>query len=205
VAVAVVVVLPWAAVNFASSGRLDLLTGTFGQALSNGLYISRYVGWTKPAGDINLYAEIAMKADLSREGLGAETDRLKQFEASETIALEWIKAHPGTALGLWARNFVLTWYLARTAPSMALHFVLHSLLLTSAAIGARRLWSCGNSRTRDLVVVTALLAIAYSAFHAAIQPGIRYVLPVVPLLALVAAGAFTTSASGTGTDRDVPG
>jgi hypothetical protein len=195
--VALAVVSPWVVVNLWSSGQANLLTGTFGQALSNGLYLSRYVGWTKPAGDINLYAEYAMATDLARKGVGREADRLTQFEVSETIAFEWIASHPAMAFRLWARNLALTWYLARTGSSMALHFVLHAILLIAAAVGARRLWSSGDLRSRDLVGVTLLLGIAYSALHAAIQPGIRYILPIVPLAALLAAGGFRSSTVAT--------
>ena len=108
--------------------------------------------------------------------------------AAGRVAREWIGQHPDVATRLWARNLLLTWYLARTAPSMALHAVVHGLLLLVMLIGALRLLRTPG--VRDLAAALVLIVVAYTGAHAVIKPGIRYILPAVPVAAMLAAGAL---------------
>jgi hypothetical protein len=95
---------------------------------------------------------------------------------------------------LWARNLVLTWYLARTGPSMALHAVLHAALLAFAAIGAVRLLRRRDSRAFAAALV--LLVGGYTVAHAVLKPGLRYVLPAVPVAAILMAAGVTAVRRG---------
>jgi 4-amino-4-deoxy-L-arabinose transferase-like glycosyltransferase len=186
---AVLVLAPWVVWNLVHSGATNLTSATGGIALYHGCYISRHVGWTTPAGDLNRDAELALRAELAARGLSASTDIRQRDTVAKQLAVAWIRNHPATALRLWARNLVLTWYLGRSRLSMAAYVVLHGALLCAAAFGARRLWNC-TPPARLLVIIVVLLIAAYTMFHAAVQPAVRYILPAVPCAALLAAGAF---------------
>jgi 4-amino-4-deoxy-L-arabinose transferase-like glycosyltransferase len=184
----VFVLSPWALWNLAKFGELHLRTATGGRALYHGLYISRQVGWSTPAGELNLSAEVELRRDLAVQGARPVADVDVYDAAAGHLARRWIADHPIAALRLWLRNLLLTWYLGRSRLSMLIHALLHGPLLIAAAIGARRLWH-GGSRLRNLAVVSVALIVAYTTFHAAVQPAVRYILPVVPLAALLAAAA----------------
>ncbi len=193
---AVLVVLPWAGWNVWTSGSPYLLTARGGITLYHGIYISQHVGWTTPAGDFNKDAELALWRDLWRHGVARDADVRVRDQVAGAVAREWIAQHPGEAARLWARNLVLTWYLGRSRLSMLVHFALHAMLLITAAVGAARLWRA-RPQTRDLVMATVPLVLGYTVFHAVVQPAVRYILPVVPLVLLLAAGAHSRGRSDT--------
>jgi 4-amino-4-deoxy-L-arabinose transferase-like glycosyltransferase len=184
-----VVLAPWALWNLTNFGVTNLTSATGGIALYHGTYISRHAGWTTPAGNLNFGAELALRADLANRGIAADADIRQRDAVAGQLARAWIRANPIEALRLWGRNLLLTWYLGRSRMSMAVYAVLHGALLIAAAVGARRLWH-GTSAARWFVAVNVLLIVAYTVFHAAVQPAVRYILPVVPCAALLAAAAF---------------
>ena len=186
-AAAAVVVAPWAAWNAAEFGTPHLQTATGGRALYHGLFISRQAGWTIPAGDLNLDAELALRQDLAARGVAADADVTLRDRVAGDLAREWIAAHRAEALAMWLRNLPLTWYLGRSRLSMLIHALLHGPLLLAAAIGGRRIWR-EHREWRDLVLLCAGLIMAYTLVHAGVQPAVRYILPVVPVAALLAAG-----------------
>ena len=183
------VLAPWLAWNLWTAGAPNLFSATGGIALYHGMYISRHVTWTQPAGDLNRDAEIDLRADLERRGVPGTADIVARNQVAGQLARAWIISHPGEALRLWARNLVLTWYLGRDRLSMLVHAILHGCLLAAAAVGAPRLWRW-RPESRVMVSIAVLLIAAYTVFHAAVQPAVRYILPAVPLAALLAAGAF---------------
>jgi 4-amino-4-deoxy-L-arabinose transferase-like glycosyltransferase len=187
-AVCVLIILaPWMAWNLWMSGRPHLLARG-GTALYHGLYISRHVSWTIPTGDLNQEAEMALWQDLARRGVARDAAVEQRDAAARRVAEEWIASHSGEASRLWLRNLALTWYLGRSQLSMLVHLVVHGGLLIAAGFGAVRLWR-RDPQARDMVIITLLLIVGYTAFHAAVQPAVRYILPAVPLAALLAAGA----------------
>ena len=186
--VAVLVVLPWVGWNVWAYGTPHLLTATGGRNLHQGLFISRRVGWTTPVGELNREADWALWNDMRQARVAWTGDVVLDDAAAGRVAREWIGQHPDVATRLWARNLLLTWYLARTAGSMALHAVLHGALLLLALVGAVRLFRTPG--VRDLAAALVLIVGAYTAVHAVIKPGIRYILPAVPVAAMLAAAAF---------------
>ena len=186
--VAALVVLPWVGWNVWAFGAPHLLTATGGRNLHQGLFISRRVGWTTPVGDLNREADWALWNDMRQARVAWTGDVTVDDAAAGRVAREWIEQHPDVATRLWARNLLLTWYLARTAASMALHAVVHGILLLLAAVGAVRL--VRTPGVRDLAMALVLIVVAYTAAHAIIKPGIRYILPAVPVAAMLAAAAL---------------
>jgi len=186
--IAVLVVLPWAGWNTWLYGAPHLLTATGGRNLHQGLFISRRVGWTTPVGELNREADWALWNDLRQARIAWTGDVTVDDAAAGRVAREWIAQHPDVATRLWARNLLLTWYLARSAPSMALHAVVHGMLLLMATLGTMRLLRTPG--VRDLAAALALIVVAYTATHAIIKPGIRYILPAVPVAAILAAAAL---------------
>jgi hypothetical protein len=186
--IAVLVVLPWAGWNTWLYGAPHLLTATGGRNLHQGLFISRRVGWTTPVGELNREADWALWNDLRQARIAWTGDVTVDDAAAGRVAREWIAQHPDVATRLWARNLLLTWYLARSAPSMALHAVVHGMLLLLATLGTVRL--VRTPGVRDLAAALALIVVAYTATHAIIKPGIRYILPAVPVAAILAAAAL---------------
>jgi len=180
---------PWVLWNLASFGVTNLSSATGGIALYHGTFISRHVGWTTPADDTNLDAEMALRSELAARGVGPEADIRQRDAVAGELARTWIGAHRGEALRLWLRNLLLTWYLARSRVSMAIYVILHGALLTAATFGSAALWKAGGA-ARQLAIVATVMVIVYTVFHAAVQPAVRYILPAVPCAALLAAGAF---------------
>ena len=180
---------PWLAWNLWTSGAPNLFSATGGIALYHGIYISRHVAWTRPAGDFNRDAEIELWHDLEGRGVPRSADIVQRNRVAGQLARAWVTQHAGEALRLWARNLVLTWYLGRDRLSMLVHAILHCCLLAAAAVGAPRLWRW-RPESHAMVSIAVLLIAAYTVFHAAVQPAVRYILPAVPLAALLAAGVF---------------
>ncbi len=187
ITVTAMVVLPWVGWNLWAHGAPHLLTATAGRNLHQGLFISRRVGWTTPVGDLNQEADWALWNDLRQARVAWTGDVVADDAAAGRVALEWIEQHPDVAGRLWARNLLLTWYLARSTTSMAVHAAVHGVLLLLALVGTVRLLRVPGAR--DVAAALALLVLAYTATHAIIKPGIRYVLPAVPVAAMLAAAA----------------
>ncbi len=185
--VALLVMVPWVAWNLTTSGAPHLLTATAGRALYHGLYISRHVSWSTPSHVLNMEAQRALARDLARQGVPATAGVAEQDNVAGQLARAWIADHPRETIGLWSRNLVLTWFLGRSRTSMTAYWLLHGPLLAAAAIGAVRLWR-RRPEARELVLLCTTLIVAYTAAHA-LHPAVRYVLPVVPLTAVLAAGA----------------
>jgi len=183
------VLVPWMVWNVWTFGTPHLLSARGGITLYHGLYISQHVSWTQPAGDLNQDAELDLWNALEQRGVSREADVVIRDSAAGSIARAWIAAHPGAALRLWGRNLVLTWYLTRSPLSMLAHGVLHAVLLLAAGVGAVRMWRQQRC-THDLVTIAVVLIGTYTALHAVVQPAVRYILPVVPVAALLAAGAL---------------
>jgi hypothetical protein len=186
-AVGILVVLPWVGWNVWAYGTPHLLTATGGRNFHQGLFISRRVGWTTPVGELNREADWALWNDMRQARVAWTGDVVLDDAAAGRVAREWIGQHPDVAARLWARNLLLTWYLARSGASMALHAVLHGALLLLALLGSARLL---RTPLRDLAAALVLIIGAYTGVHAVIKPGIRYVLPAVPVAAMLAAAAF---------------
>ncbi len=185
--VALLALLPWLAYQFASNGSVAA-SSMAGRALYQGLYVSRHVSWTTPSGDLVIDAEREMDAELAARGIAADADAALRVGTAGALAHQWISAHPTAALRLWARNLVLTWYLGRSRLSMALYAVLHGALLVAAGLGLKR--AGGANESRLVAGACVLLITAYTAVHAAIHPGVRYILPILPLTAVLAAAAW---------------
>jgi hypothetical protein len=150
-AVAVLVLLPWVGWNVWAHGAPHLLTATAGRNLHQGLFISRRVGWTTPVGELNREADWALWNDLRQARVAWTGDVTVDDAAAGRVAREWIGQHPRVATRLWARNLLLTWYLARTATSMVLHAVVHGILLLLALAGAVRGGTWRQWRARVLL------------------------------------------------------
>lgn len=185
----VLVLAPWIMWNVWTFGTPHLFSATGGIALYHGMYISQHVSWTQPTGDLNRDAELSLWNALEQRGVSRHADMAARDIVAGEIARQQIAAHPTEALRLWLRNMLLTWYLTRSSLSMLVHFVLHAALLLAACVGSLRLWR-RQPAAHDLVIVAASLIGVYTAFHAVVQPAVRYILPVVPVAALLAAGAL---------------
>lgn len=191
---AIAVVLPWAVWNLATFGQPHVLAATGGLTFYHGLYISEHAGWFSPATDLNREAEMILWEELIHRGVALDAPAPARDAAALDAALRIVAARPASTAALWGRNLLLTWYLARSRASMLVHLVAHAALLAAAAVGARRLWRAGDAG-RETAATLLLLIAAYTAVHAVIHPAVRYVLPAVPLAAVLASAAFGLAAS----------
>lgn len=185
----VAVLLPWGILNVAQLGEPWLLAATGGRALYHGLYISRHVSWTTPTADLNRDAELALRGELAEQGVSPTAPVIERDRIAGALARDWIRAYPLAYMRLTLRNLGLTWYLGRSHASMVVHALLHAGLLLAAALGAWRTWHTQPGGRRWLLAALWLIG-GYTLLHAAIQPAVRYVLPVVPCAATLAAAAF---------------
>ncbi len=187
--VAAFVMTPWIAWNLRHSGVANLWSGHAGIALYHGVFISRHAGWTTPVDDLNRDAELALWQDLSLQGASRDSPLMVRDHVARHAAMQWIQQHRGEALQLWLRNLILTWYLGRSRLSMAVYALLHGTLLSCALIGGLRLWR-HRPEIRPMVLGVFVLTAFYTGLHAAVQPAVRYVLPLVPCLAVLAAASL---------------
>ena len=188
VGIAGLVTVPWSAWNLTDCGHPNLLAAIGWRTWYRGLYVSQRVSWTTPNGDLNLDAEGALERDFAQSGVTPAAGHLEREQVAAGLVRAWIVSHPRDAIRLWIRNIPLTWFLGRSGLSMWVYLVLHGALLFTMAVGAVRIWRECPQR-RDFIMAMGLLVVGYTAFHAVIHPGVRYILPVVPLAALLAAGA----------------
>lgn len=185
--IAVALLLPWVGWNLSHFGVPHLGSGRGGITLYHGVYISRHAGWTTPATALNRDAELDLWGELQRRGLSPSSPLSARNRLAGDLAVDWISTHPTAALGLWLRNLLLTWYLGRSGASMLLYALLHAALFAAAASGFRR--AVAKPDATPLAGTCCMLLVAYTAFHAALQPAVRYVAPVVPLLVILSATA----------------
>jgi len=192
---AAAVVLPWVSWNLVSFGQPHLLAATGGLTLYHGLYISEHVGWMTPTGELNRPAELALWREWIGRGVAIDAPVAQRDAIARRVALDLIASRPLHTAALWSRNLLLTWYLTRGRTSMLVHLVAHAALLAAAALGAARLWRDGGA-ARELAVTLVLLIAAYTTVHAVIHPAVRYILPAIPLAAVLAARAFGAREAG---------
>jgi len=190
-----VALLPWLVWNMWTFGEPHLFSATWGRTLYHGLYISRFAGWTVPAADLNRDAELALWGELAAAGISPHADAVVRDRFAGRAAQAWIAEHPYQSAKLWLRNLLLTWYLGRSRLAMLVYAVVHGMLLAAAALGAVRMRASTDPQTRELALIALLLIISYTTFHAIVQPAVRYVLPVVPLVVVLAAGVAVSSSS----------
>ncbi|GIW40214.1 MAG: hypothetical protein KatS3mg076_0791 [Candidatus Binatia bacterium] len=196
------VVLPWCVVTYRSFGRPLLFTATSGRALYHGWYVTTHVGWFEGTGDRNREAQIELVRELAqRYGQVAlrDWDVARRDRAAWDLALEKIGARKVDALFLALRNLLLTWTLGRLPESTVLYTILHGFVLASAIVGYVRLRR-GKAAETEPAGAMAWTVVAYTVLHAVVHPGVRYVLPVLPLALALAAEPWGRLAG-----RKVPG
>jgi 4-amino-4-deoxy-L-arabinose transferase-like glycosyltransferase len=190
-----VILLPWVGWNLWCYGQPHLFAARYGITWYHGLYMSRAVSWTVPAGDLNRDAELALWKELQAAGISPYADVAVRDRFAGRAARAWIARHPYESVRLWMRNLLLTWYLGRSRLSMLVYVILHGVLLAAASLGAVRMRARSDPPTREFALIAVLLILSYTVFHAITHPAVRYVLPVVPLVLALAAG-ISSSQSG---------
>jgi hypothetical protein len=189
------ILLPWVGWNLWCYGQPHLFAARYGITWYHGLYMSRAVSWTVPAGDLNRDAELALWKELQAAGISPQADIAVRDRFAGRAARAWITRHPYESVRLWTRNLLLTWYLGRSRLSMLVYVILHGVLLAAASLGAVRMRARSDPHTREFALIAVLLILSYTVFHAVTHPAVRYVLPVVPLVLALAAG-ISSSQSG---------
>ncbi|MFW6162839.1 MAG: ArnT family glycosyltransferase, partial [Planctomycetota bacterium] len=143
----------------------------------------------------SLYEALNPRADggpmMDRIDWGRGTEGLSEYEANrlwQRRAIEWAKENPGRALALAGRKLARFWNPVPNAPefrtpllSVAIA-VPYLLVLALAAAGLRDWW-----RRPEVHLILVLPVLYHALLHAVFVSSIRYRMPVMPLIIVLAA------------------
>jgi 4-amino-4-deoxy-L-arabinose transferase-like glycosyltransferase len=184
------VVSPWSGYASRLAGEPVLLS-TWGAApFYHGLYVSRRVTSGRSLGDLDREAGERLVALVGRARGLEPADQVRRERAVMEVVRDETRAAPLAIAAACLRGLLVTWIWARSPWTIALHVVLHLPLLALGALGARTV------RSRDDLGPLLATVAYFAAFQACYYPQARYVLPVVPLLAIPAAAAVVGWGTG---------
>jgi 4-amino-4-deoxy-L-arabinose transferase-like glycosyltransferase len=182
---AIMIVAPWSVRNAMESGRFIPVHTSLGLNLMLGEAIARH--WTdEPFSTLVLWEKghAAAMQVLAGTGYDAGSPGGEAMLAGHVLE-EWLR-DPVALLRHVAVNATTFWYLSESALKSLFLLALQLPLLLCAARGA---WNVRGQRSAVLLVVLAVLY--FWGVHAVVVGWLRYAVPVMPLLILLAAVGMT--------------
>ena len=184
---AAVIVSPWAYRNYALTGRVILTSTSEGPALYHGLYVASHLGDGRTPGALDRAASLERR-QFVQEQIGriqTPVDEYRAYRLAYSLAFKKILDSPYRAGMLFLRNLVLVWFLTRSTLFTYLGFFLHLSLLGVSLYGL--IWMVRHDREGlGKIWPVASLIIYFNVIYAIAYPFVRYVLPVAPLLMVLA-------------------
>ncbi|MBI2902253.1 MAG: glycosyltransferase family 39 protein [Candidatus Methylomirabilis oxyfera] len=183
-----IIVSPWAYRNYLLTGRAILTSTWEGAPLYHGLYVSSHLGDGRTPGALDRAASLERQQFVG-EQLGRNQNPVDEYRADRlayTVAFKKILGSPSKAAMLFLRNLFLVWFLTRTTFFLYLGLIVHLSLLGLSLYGLA--WMVRHDRG-GLGKVWAIgsLIIYFNVIYAIAYPFVRYILPVVPLVTVLAA------------------
>jgi 4-amino-4-deoxy-L-arabinose transferase-like glycosyltransferase len=189
--VAIMVVAPWTVRNAMESGRFIPVHTSLGLNLMLGEAISRH--WTDaPFSTLTLWekghaAAMQILAGTGHEAMSPEGDAM----LVRGVAVGWLR-DPVAFVRHVAVNAVTFWYLSESTLKSLVLLALQLPLLLCAVRGAR------DGRGRSPAAMAIILTVLYFwGVHAVIVGWLRYAVPVMPLVILLAVAGLTDRSART--------
>ena len=184
VGAAATVIVPWSTYASRLAGTPVLLSTWAAAPFYHGLYASRRMLTGHSLGDLDAEANQKLTGIVgSGDGLSPAAQVSRERATMRVIQAE-VRAAPGANVIAWLRGLGMVWIWGRSPWSMMLYLLLHVPVLVLAAIELRQAHAPGE------LSVLVLTAGYFGVFHAIYYPQARYILPVVPLLAIPAAATL---------------
>lgn len=184
---AATIVSPWAYRNYLLTGRVILTSTWEGAPLYHGLYVSSHLGDGRTPGALDGAASLE-RQQFVEEQLGRNQNPIDEYRADRlaySLAFKRMLDRPYRAGSLFFRNLFLVWFLTRTTFFFYLGLIVHLSLLGLSLYGLAwmvrhdrgglgKVWAIGS----PIIYFNVVYAIAY--------PFVRYILPVAPLMMVLA-------------------
>jgi len=183
-----VVIAPWTWRNHVvtDGAFLPVATEQGGMTTFIGNYQPTLGLWEGPGKPIWMLAV----AEIKSQHPGASEIELDR--AFYVAALDQVSQNPVKACGMFVRKCWRFWFLSAARREQALSFVVQAGYLTLLGIGLRRRWPW------SLEIVLMLALVAYvMLIHAFSYADMRFSLPVMPLICVLAAAVFQRRARST--------
>ena len=184
---AAIIVSPWACRNYALTGRVILTSTWEGAPLYHGLYVGCNLGDGRSPGALDRAASLEREQIVDKE-LGRIHSPIDEYRADRlaySLAFNKILDSPYRAGRLFLQNLFLVRFLTRTTFFTYLGPLVHLSLLGLSLYGL--VWMMRYDR-RGLGKVWAIgsLIIYFNVIYAIAYPLVRYILPVAPLMMVLA-------------------
>lgn len=183
--IALVVIAPWTVRNAVEGGRYIPVHTSLGMNLMVGEAIAGY--WTDaPFSTLILWERGHVQAMQVLAGTGYDAVSPGGDAMLVGYVIDsWLR-EPGTFLRHVAVNAASFWYLSESTLKSVVLLCLQLPLMAFALRGARR-----ARRQNDAVILIVLAVLYFWGVHALIVGWLRYAVPVVPLLILLAVAGMT--------------
>ena len=184
---AAIIVSPWAYRNYALTGKLILRSTFEGGPLYQGFYTASHLGDGWPVGELDRAAS-AERSRIVHERLGPVRGPIGEYEADRLAYSLWFRnvlGNPHRAATLFLRNLFRVWYIGRSTLGTYLTLLLHLPLVGLSAFGL--VWLARNDRkSLSMAWPICSLIIYFNVIYAAAYPIVRFILPVVPFVMILA-------------------
>jgi hypothetical protein len=182
-ALAVTLVVPWIARNRAVTGELVAGSSWNARSALHGLRNAVDPAFGSHPRETDDATMASTSAAVTRI-IGPVDSAAKELQ-EDRLATRWLLSEllvdPGKRAGAFARGLVRSFYLTSSRPVRLLAGIVNLCLLALAALG----WLLGRGQ-RPLELHCWLLVGTFWLFHAFVFPLVRYQMPAIPALALLA-------------------
>lgn len=184
---AAIIVSPWAYRNYALTGRVILTSTWEGAPLYHGLYVGSNLGDGRSPGALDRAASLEREQIVDKElgRIHSPIDEHRADRLAYSLVFKRILDSPYRTGMLFLRNLILVWFLTRSTLFTYLGFFLHLSLLGVSLYGL--IWMVRHDREGlGKIWPVASLIIYFTVIYAIAYPFVRYVLPVAPLMMVLA-------------------
>ena len=182
-----IILSPWAYRNYALTGKLILTSTWEGAPLYHGFYVASHLGDGRTPGELDS-AAFAERRRIVEEQLGPVRWPIDEYRADRlaySLAFNKIIENPLLAGKLFLRNLLLVWFLTRTTFFTTLGLFVHLPMLGLSLYGLVWLIRHDSQRLGKSWAICSLI-IYLNVIYAIAYPFVRYILPAVPFVMLLA-------------------
>lgn len=207
-----VVMSPWVIRNFMLVGEFVPTSSMLGVSMQSGQFTCEHLTLTRGFQELDATGVVPERANLARAlGYQFKDDYYQYFyRTADEIAfnkmllhraLERYRENPGVLAKCASLNLFNFWFAGKSWKATWLNVVIQLPLLCAALAGA---WWLYRSGCRDRIAVPALFILYLLAVHLPIHAQARYSVPLVPLLAVLAAPAVVRAGSALARSEQAP-
>ncbi len=179
--------MPWVMRNYRLTGQVLLGGTTLGAPLYHGYYVSQHWHWGADPARLHRQAFNERRALIAKKIPRPESPR-GEYEANRLVVAAVVQkmTHDPWGTGWrFLRNLVLVWFLTRHPPVMLLLAGIHFALLLLAGHTVWAIWRRGDERWALIFPLISII-VCFVTVHALIFPFARYLVPIMPLVIVLA-------------------